>query len=1007
MLSRDGRVKLADLGLARSAAPDASVTSEGAGLGTPHYMAPEQSQGAEAIDCRADIYALGITLYHMLTGALPFTGETSYAVVLAHVNDPLPDPRAIVPELPGEVCELLLKMCAKEPEQRYQSPAELLAALRAVAPRDQAAGAGLLHDLPTVAVPTDLRKPARRTSRALLVTTLTVAVLAAAVGISLLVKRSGDKEAQSPVTRPKPVPIVPALTAEERRLKELLDYAIRYAREHPDEHEQLVEMFRNVEREAEGTTFALMAQTEIRKVETARSEAACHALAWVWGELEKRLEAGRVPEAFAALREFPEALKTDPAVQKLSHLETHLRKRVAYRFEALKTKAKALAGQGEVTEARKLYEQARGFGIPDIEKAVEELLKDLAKHEAIAEQQRRKQAERDYGKAFKGVLRLAGGRQFDEALNRCDELAKEGRFGFLANRMRADRSDIDKAKSVYGAALAALADRVGQQISIDGIKGTLDKIEDGHATLAVGDEKVTRPLSGLSGEQIAGLAAPAMQKWGGEGIVRLAVFWLCQGDEEAIAVARRHLAEAEEQDFNVQRYVELCDRLSGSTTKPEADKPRPHTEKELRDFRVLYEHRIKAAASPEAQSALAREMLAASKEFKDGMNFLTLDRARNLAVTSEDTETAVATLELLVALKTDLKKAFLAELLDQRMELLAKKTHGKEKELLAKDREVVALCKQIIDNAIGLCRWRLADFELTAAQSALKHGLTASTIFSATQTLRLRHYEVLAEKMVSQLALAQQIQEADPKAALWAYLAAGAFTKAATLTDDDTDESLVATIEVRRGEDAAGERVFRAAKAWESRAETVKGPLRQIRLIRAADLYERRLAGKRDDERGVAKTRLQAISAELGEMFDALRKPAEWVYLVDYPIESSRVGWGHLGIVRTGIGIAGRRLQTGFKAHAYSRIVFDLEGRFRALSACFGMESGAGGAAKFCIVCDGKKVYESGYLWRNHTHGVTRPAKLNIVGVDKLELISSYHRNAAGAWSAWGDPKIR
>ena len=105
--------------------------------------------------------------------------------------------------------------------------------------------------------------------------------------------------------------------------------------------------------------------------------------------------------------------------------------------------------------------------------------------------------------------------------------------------------------------------------------------------------------------------------------------------------------------------------------------------------------------------------------------------------------------------------------------------------------------------------------------------------------------------------------------------------------------------------------------------------------------------------------------------------------------------------------IAGRKLATGLRVHASSKVVYSLRGRCRQLSIHYGLLTGAGGVASFHIVCDGKKAFDSPWLWSNHTRGVGKPTILNIAGVDKLELITTAHRGGAGAFSAWGDPKVR
>ncbi|MBI2194101.1 MAG: protein kinase [Planctomycetes bacterium] len=143
MLTREGHVKLADLGLAKSLLEQTRVTMTGAAIGSPAYMAPEQARNAKDVDCRADIYSLGITLYQMLTGQWPFQGTSPLAIILAHEDNPLPDPRAINPNIPVSVCRMLRRMCDKKPKNRFQTPEELLAEVRRVSAAWQTPVGGL------------------------------------------------------------------------------------------------------------------------------------------------------------------------------------------------------------------------------------------------------------------------------------------------------------------------------------------------------------------------------------------------------------------------------------------------------------------------------------------------------------------------------------------------------------------------------------------------------------------------------------------------------------------------------------------------------------------------------------------------------------------------------------------------------------------------------------------------------------------------------------------------
>jgi serine/threonine protein kinase len=134
-----GVVKLLDLGLARLAqapeepAADTTLTQQGAFMGTPDYMAPEQATDAHEADIRADLYSLGCTLYFLLTGKVPFPGGSAGQKVARHLaKEPVPVER-LRPEVPPEVAAVVRRLMAKDPGQRYQTPAELAEVLASLA----------------------------------------------------------------------------------------------------------------------------------------------------------------------------------------------------------------------------------------------------------------------------------------------------------------------------------------------------------------------------------------------------------------------------------------------------------------------------------------------------------------------------------------------------------------------------------------------------------------------------------------------------------------------------------------------------------------------------------------------------------------------------------------------------------------------------------------------------------------------------------------------------------
>ena len=127
LLTALGEAKLADLGLAKQVNDDATLTQSGQAVGTPYYMAPEQIRGrAGEIDIRTDIYALGGTLFHLVTGQAPFTGETSAVIMSKHLTTAAPKAHSVNPAVSEACSKLIEQMMQKERERRVQSPAELL-----------------------------------------------------------------------------------------------------------------------------------------------------------------------------------------------------------------------------------------------------------------------------------------------------------------------------------------------------------------------------------------------------------------------------------------------------------------------------------------------------------------------------------------------------------------------------------------------------------------------------------------------------------------------------------------------------------------------------------------------------------------------------------------------------------------------------------------------------------------------------------------------------------------
>lgn len=126
IISREGKVKVTDFGIARAATSN-TITSNV--MGSVHYTSPEQARGGYS-DEKSDIYSLGITMFEMLTGRVPFNGETTVSVAIKHIQDEMPSPRDFVPEIPASVEQIIFKCTQKSPDRRYDNVSQVIADLK-------------------------------------------------------------------------------------------------------------------------------------------------------------------------------------------------------------------------------------------------------------------------------------------------------------------------------------------------------------------------------------------------------------------------------------------------------------------------------------------------------------------------------------------------------------------------------------------------------------------------------------------------------------------------------------------------------------------------------------------------------------------------------------------------------------------------------------------------------------------------------------------------------------
>ncbi len=184
LLNDDGRAKVTDFGIARSLDVQQGMTQSGTVMGTSDYIAPEQARG-ERVDEQTDVYSLGVVLYELLTGEVPFPGENFVAVAMRHINEPPPSARERRPDVSPRLDAAIKRAMAKEPGDRFGSMGDFVGELEA------ALDVGPDEDTGTIVLPGRPRRR-RRILRPLLLLLLALAVLGAIAGAAYLAKRSSD-----------------------------------------------------------------------------------------------------------------------------------------------------------------------------------------------------------------------------------------------------------------------------------------------------------------------------------------------------------------------------------------------------------------------------------------------------------------------------------------------------------------------------------------------------------------------------------------------------------------------------------------------------------------------------------------------------------------------------------------------------------------------------------------------------------------------------------------------
>lgn len=579
IVTPDGRVRVTDFGLAKAIGEGAPAgTDEERFLGTPAYVAPEQIRSEPGIDCRADIFSLGVMLFQMLTGQLPFTGANPMAVAAAVVSEPLPSMRKLRPDLSPATVRVVERMTAKDPAQRYSTPAQVVEALEAAAaaPRLPAPRPVATRALATRQRSSHTMAYVSAAGILLAVGVLAVVALSRGSGARPQGKGTDLLPAVAPpatpmrVVPPDPTPRVTPGEALMRDLTRAIERANRFEEQNPRDLAEVAARLRAVLDEfpparrvglpAEGTELLKQTEGKLRDIEGRIAKA-------VDGELQDRssradalLDAGKISEALALLDTFPNALRTPAAATRLDELRNQLHKRAVEHFNTRDAQGKKLLAEGELSQAKALYVAYAACAVEEIAARAKQALKSIEEDytKKLAEAQRA--ARGLYVKEAKAIFAHLDARELREARALADAAVVNPALAPLREETK-DLQHLVRCVAEVWASAGAGAKRLrpGDKVRIGGFAGEVVEATEDRIALKMGAVSFAKRLADLRASDLVELALRGYGSASAHTEAKLGLFLLA---EHAYDEARRRIESARGSGMDVARELALLARFS-------------------------------------------------------------------------------------------------------------------------------------------------------------------------------------------------------------------------------------------------------------------------------------------------------------------------------------------------------------------------------------------------------------------------------------------------------------
>ncbi|MFW6108382.1 MAG: protein kinase domain-containing protein [bacterium] len=521
IITPDGTAKLADLGLAQEVLePDADDAESAAVFGTPLYLSPEQIRREPDLDVRCDLYALGATLFHMVTGRPPYRGPDAKTIIRKHLHRRVPDARDYRPELSDGIAYVLRKLLAKDRDDRYPDARALISDIDVVMETGRVPG--------RPAHPVRIARRRRRGVSVSGVVALCIVLgglLGAAITIWGLHRRAQGPHAPESDRAGRPTSAVePPSPAQQA-----YDRAVAFYNAHPDDYVRAVALFRAVEAGHPDSTYARLAAPQRERLETVLDEKAEDTLKSLTQRARALLSAGRFAEALGVFDRFPSGLATEEWRGRVADARRAVEHKARRRFEAALAPGDQAAEAGRLDEALALYQAVPAPALAEwrdeISERVAAVERRLAQRAARAEAQAEAEADAAYARLIKQVAAHYRKREYDaaEALLAANlDDAERHRDG-----MERELAEIEHLRSFWSAVEAGARKAIGKPYAVRGIPGHISAVAEGRLTIRTASRPFSEELVKLPRRDALRFALAALD--GQRGGVAAARFLIAEG----------------------------------------------------------------------------------------------------------------------------------------------------------------------------------------------------------------------------------------------------------------------------------------------------------------------------------------------------------------------------------------------------------------------------------------------------------------------------------------------